>query len=41
MKKKKVFIFLGVLVGILAIGVVAVVPLTPWMDRWGTTDTEI
>ncbi len=41
MKKKKVLITLGVLVGIIAIGVVTVILLTPWMDRWGATDTEI
>ena len=41
MKKKKVLIALGVFVSILAIGVVSVILLTPWMDRWGATDTEI
>ncbi len=41
MKKKKTLIVLGILFSLIAIGVVAVVLLTPWMDRWGATDAEI
>jgi hypothetical protein len=32
---------LGILVGLVALLVVTVAALTPWMDRWGATDQEI
>jgi len=34
---KTALIILGILIGLLAIVVLAAVLLTPWMDRWGTT----
>ncbi len=38
---KTLLIVIAVLVGILAITVIAVILLTPWMDRWGAVDDEI
>jgi hypothetical protein len=34
-------ILLGILVGLIILGVILVVLLTPWMDRWGTSQEEI
>lgn len=33
--------FTGILLGLAVIGVVAIMLLMPWMDRWGATDNEI
>jgi hypothetical protein len=41
MKKKKFLSVAGILLGLAVAGVVALILLTPWMDRWGTTDGEI
>jgi hypothetical protein len=41
MKMNKFLIILLVLVGILVISGLAIILLTPWMDRWGATDEEI
>jgi hypothetical protein len=38
---KKFLKILAVLVGLAVIFVIAVSLLTPWMDRWGATETEI
>ena len=37
---KRFLITLGILVAIIALLVVIVIILTPWMDRWGTTADE-
>jgi hypothetical protein len=34
-------ILLGILVGLIILGVILVVLLTPWMDRWGASQEEI
>ncbi len=41
MKKKKLLTVLTVLFGLAALGVIAVVLFTPWMDRWGADPAEI
>ena len=33
--------FFGILVGLAVLTVIAIALLTPWMDRWGATETEI
>lgn len=38
---KKLFGLLLILAGIVTIGVVTVIVLTPWMDRWGASESEI
>lgn len=38
---KKLFKLIGILAGLLALVVLVVIALTPWMDRWGATDAEI
>ena len=38
---KKILTYLVGLIGILAVIVLTVIMLTPWMDRWGATDNEI
>ncbi len=38
---KRFLKLLGILAGLLALVVVAIAALTPWMDRWGATDAEI
>lgn len=38
---KKLFKLFGILAGLLALVVLVVIALTPWMDRWGATDAEI
>jgi hypothetical protein len=40
MEMKKVLLVLGILIAIVALLVIVVVLLTPWMDRWGTTPEE-
>jgi hypothetical protein len=37
---KRFLIILGILLAIVALLVVTVIILTPWMDRWGTTPDE-
>ena len=41
MKMKKFLIILGSLLSVITIGVLVVILLTPWMDRWGATDAEV
>ena len=41
MKKKRTLVVLGILIGAIAVAILAVVLLTPWMDRWGATKAEI
>ena len=41
MKKKKVLIAFGIVLGLAVVVVLAVILLTPWMDRWGATRAEI
>jgi hypothetical protein len=41
MKKKRTLIVLGTLIGLIIVAVLAVILLTPWMDRWGATNDEI
>jgi len=38
---KKFLSFLAILVGVIALGVLATILFTPWMDRWGATDAEL
>jgi hypothetical protein len=38
---KKILIVLGLVVVAIAAAVVSVIALTPWMDRWGATDSEL
>jgi len=38
---KKIFKWIGILIGIAVLVVIVVTLLTPWMDRWGATDEEI
>jgi hypothetical protein len=38
---KKILITLGLLVVAASAVVISVIVLTPWMDRWGTTDSEL
>ena len=38
---KKILKLAGILFGLAVVGVVALVLLLPWMDRWGATQTEI
>lgn len=38
---KKLFKLFGLLAGLVALVVLVVIALTPWMDRWGATETEI
>jgi hypothetical protein len=41
MKKKRTLIILGILLGLVVVAVLVVNLLTPWMDRWGATNSEI
>ena len=41
MKKKRTLVVLAILLGLVVVAVLATILLTPWMDRWGTTDAEI
>lgn len=38
---KRLLALLAAVIGLATAGVVAVILLTPWMDRWGATDDEI
>ena len=38
---RKILIAIGVLFFLLILAVIAIVMLTPWMDRWGATNQEI
>ena len=38
---KKFLKFAGILLGLAIIGVIGIVLLMPWMDRWGATDNEV
>ncbi len=38
---KKFLKFIGILLGLVALAVVVIALLTPWMDRWGATGAEI
>jgi len=38
---KKFLKVLGVIAILIAVFVAVIILLTPWMDRWGATDTEI
>ena len=41
MKKKRTLVVLGILIGVITVAILAVILLTPWMDRWGATGAEI
>ena len=41
MKEKKVLTTIGILLGLAVALVLAIILLTPWMDRWGASDAEI
>lgn len=41
MKKKRTLIIPGTFIGVVIVTVLAVILLTPWMDRWGATSAEI
>ena len=38
---KKLLKFIGIMVGLAFLGILAIVFLMPWMDRWGATNEEI
>jgi hypothetical protein len=38
---KRLMIVFGGFVGLIVLGVVAAIVLTPWMNRWGATDEEL
>ena len=38
---KKLLTLFAAFIGLVVLGIVAVIVLTPWMNRWGATDVEI
>lgn len=38
---KKFLKIVGILAGLIALVILAIILLTPWMDRWGATDEEL
>lgn len=38
---RKFLVIVAILTGLVAIVIISVILLTPWMDRWGATDEEI